>query len=112
MKAESEDFAIEHRDAEQRAVLSGVMRLASPAAYEEALREVRDGLEHTKTYVVDISKVTFMNSAGITALSRLVLVARKDNKDLTFVGSEAVPWQRKTIPSLKKLYSNLKVQLA
>lgn len=89
----------------ERAALGGVMRLASVGAYTAALAGLQERIEAgPATYEVDISGLSFLNSSGITALSRLVLSARQKAVALTFVIDEAVLWQRKTLPSLARLY--------
>ena len=88
--------------------LSGVMRLVSPAAYHGALAEVTARLSAaTSSFELDVSGLQFLNSSGITALSRLVMDARARGVPLVFAVDEAVAWQRKTLPSLAKLYPKI-----
>jgi len=95
-----------------RARISGVLRLSSPADYEEALGPVRAAMQaHEGGYTVDVSRVKFLNSSGITGLSRLVLLARTLERPMTLIGSESTPWQTKTLTLLTRLYSGLDVQL-
>ena len=91
-----------------RARLSGVMRLVSPAAYRSALAEVHAQLESSKDpFEFDISGLVFLNSSGITALSRLVMQARVQGLSLTFLIDEGTAWQKKTLPSLARLYPKM-----
>lgn len=111
MRYESEDFTI---DCTQpgRAKLEGVLRLSSPAAYEDRFEPLRQGLQESDSgYTVDISKVQFLNSSGITGLSRLVLMARAQSKPITIVGSSSVAWQSKTLRLLERLYDKLDIRL-
>ena len=110
MKIEEQDFAVDIQA--DSAVLNGVLRLATPKAYERIFVPLTDALTAASTYAVDITAVKFMNSSGITALSRLVLAARKQDKALTIRGTESVAWQRKTITSLKRLHKKLTVELS
>ncbi len=110
MRTETADFVIDC--GADQAVLRGVLRLPSPSAYEGPFEGIHKGLAAASTrYVVDICGVKFMNSSGITAISRLVLLARTLEKDLVFVGSSSIPWQGKTIRSLQRLYRGLGVEL-
>lgn len=91
-----------------RASLSGVMRLVSPAAYQAALQAVHDRLASSSApFELDVSGLQFLNSGGITALSRLVLLARGRSVPLVVVIDEGVLWQKKTLPSLAKLYPGM-----
>lgn len=110
MKFESEDYGIDC-SAPATAVLRGVLRLPSPLSYEERFQPIRAALDTAAAYTIDITAVVFMNSSGITGLSRLVLHARGLDRPLTLVGAEAVPWHEKTLLSLKRLYGKVDVQM-
>lgn len=110
MRTETADFVIDCGP--DQAVLRGVLRLPSPVAYESPFERLRQCLEAApRRYVIDICAVRFMNSSGITALSRLVLLARTLDKEVIFVGASSVAWQGKTIRSLQRLYRGLGVEL-
>lgn len=110
MNIETDDFAVSIEG--DRSRLVGVLRLATPAAYKKIFDPLTDALTANDAFTVDIVEVKFMNSSGITALSRLVLAARKQDKPLTILGTEAVAWQKKTITSLKRLHKKLTVELS
>lgn len=106
-----DDYGLECADG--RTVLSGVMRLASPNSYEGVFEPVKKGIaDAAAVYTLDITRLKFMNSSGITALSRLVLHARTHNKQLVVMGTETVAWQKKTLTSLQRLYSRVDVRLS
>ncbi len=95
-----------------RATVIGIMRLASPDSYEQVFAGIRSSISAAEAgFVVDISEVRFMNSSGITALSRLVLLARKHGHPLLIIGSKSISWQTKTLSSLQRLYGKLNVDL-
>ena len=92
--------------------LSGVLRLSSPADYEERFEPIRRAMvDAADGYTIDLSQVRFLNSSGITSLSRIVLLARTQDKPLDIVGSEGIAWHSKTLNLLKKLYTKLDVRL-
>ena len=109
MKIETADYSLDCSGGV--AVLDGVLRLHSPVAYEGVFEGVREALlAATSTFVIDLAGVRFMNSSGITALSRLVLLARNSDKPLMIKGNTQVAWQQKTITSLQRLYKGLEVE--
>lgn len=111
MKIQTTEYTIDCREGAPFSKISGVLRLATPAAYEHALAPIRQHLAATTgPYTLDVAQLTFMNSSGITGLSRIVMVARSDNRDMIIVVSDAVPWQRKTFSSLQKLYPKLQIR--
>ena len=110
MRIQTDDYTIECEAA--RSTMSGVLGLHSPKAYEDVFECVAAGLRaSTDAYVLDIAAVKFMNSSGITALSRLVLQARTQKVPLRIVGSEQVAWQKMTLSSLRRLYDGLVIEL-
>ncbi|MCP4049617.1 MAG: hypothetical protein GY730_02810 [bacterium] len=111
MIIETEDYKIDCTD-KRKAVISGVLRLQSPISYNEAFKNIKKHMEDSPdSYTIDISELIFLNSAGITSFARLILLAR--NKDITinFIGKQDIPWQQKSIVSLKKLWEKLNIEL-
>lgn len=95
------------------ATLAGVLRLSSPIAYKPVLQPLQDAIEAApKAYRIDLAKLTFLNSSGVTALSRLVMAARQHDVPLVVVVDDGVPWQRKTLSSLQRLYPKLELVTA
>ena len=107
MIIKTEDYSVETSD-ENKAKLSGSMRLPSPIGYNEPFSNIKKGIEETnKTYCIDIQELNYLNSSGITSLARLVILARKLNKSLTITANKSIPWQKRSIQSLTHLWENL-----
>ena len=95
-----------------RAVLRGVLRLESPAAYGRLFRPIAEELARPgEPYTIDVREVVLMNSSGIRALGTLVLAARGAGRSLVLAGRRAVPWQRKTMSSLAALFDRVEIRL-
>jgi len=111
MKTESGDYSVRILDNQQGVVIAGVLRLLSPSAYEPVFDPIRKELEKaTGNYAVDIADLIFLNSSGVTGLSRLVLLARSHSRGIDFIVSETVPWQKKTMTSLQRLNPKVTVR--
>ncbi len=111
MLSHQEDFVLDCT-VPGHAVLSGVLRLPSPAAYEERLAPAREALVAAGSkYTIDIKEVQFLNSSGITGLSRLVLLARREEVPLVFLGSSESVWQSKTLRLIARLYNKVEVRI-
>jgi hypothetical protein len=95
-----------------RVTVCGVLRLASPRAYDEVFAPVRRRIEAGEGVEVDLRRVEFMNSSGISAFARLVVLARRKAGPMRVVVDEGVAWQRKAIKTLAKLYPALEVASA
>jgi hypothetical protein len=88
------------------------MRLESPAAYDAVLAPLREAMLRAPSYTIELAEVTVMNSSGIRALGMFVLAAAQANKPLVLRGSNQVPWQVKTVASLRSLHPQLTIELA
>jgi len=111
MTTENGDYTISFPD-QTSAILEGTLRLPSPSAYNDVFGAITQAIEKSSTnYTVDISNVTFLNSSGITALARLIILARGKNLPLVLRGKQSVPWQEKSISSLQKLWKSVTIEL-
>lgn len=107
-----DEYSVDYDARPSSAVLRGVMRLDSVEAYERIFAPIGPAIEAaTEPYTIDVSAVTLMNSSGIRALASIVLAAKRASKKLVLVGREDVPWQRKSVASLRSLYRDLEVRL-
>jgi hypothetical protein len=107
----SEEYAVSIGEGRASARLEGILRLATPIAYQAVLQPIQACIEaRPGSFRLDMASVSFMNSSGITALSRLVMAARQHDVPLVCVVDDAVPWQRKTLSSLQRLYPKLQLE--
>jgi hypothetical protein len=106
-----QEYSIDYQAGGDTAVLHGVMRLASAAAYDAAFTAIRQRVEQGGALRIDLVDAAFMNSSGIRALASLVLLAKAKGAAMSFVASEKVPWQKKTMASLRGINDALVVDL-
>jgi hypothetical protein len=106
-----DEFVINCATTTGAATLRGVLRLQSTEAYDKLFDPIRRHLLTPATaYAIDLREVVLMNSSGIRALAGLVLVAKENRVALTLLVRESVPWQKKTVASLKLLDGRLDVR--
>ncbi|MEA5511390.1 STAS domain-containing protein [Crocosphaera sp. UHCC 0190] len=61
---------------------------------------------------LDLKELSFLNSSGISMLSKFVLSFRNNNQiQLVILGSDEMPWQKKSLKNLKKLLPNLTLEI-
>jgi hypothetical protein len=66
----------------------------------------------TTPIVLDLRELEFLNSSGITMLSRFVIQARdRTGIDLQVLASEAVPWHARSLKNLQRLMPSLSIRL-
>jgi hypothetical protein len=93
--------------------LQGSLRLGGLTEYEPLSRLLEQSLEGRHAVTVDLTGLEFLNSSGIATLSKFVIGAR-NRKDcaLAIRGSNAIPWQGKSLNNLKRLMPTLELSFA
>ncbi|MBT5953594.1 hypothetical protein HOG98_02625 [bacterium] len=94
--------------------LTGVLRLPSPGAYDAPFAPIYEKMQNEEfpTFVLDVTELVFLNSAGLTALAQLIIYCREHNIPLTLKGKKGVPWHEKSISrSLARLWKEMIVEL-
>lgn len=84
--------------------------LTEYAAITNLLNEVAESEPNTMT--LDSKKLAFVNSSGISMLSKFVLSMRKKKGvQLVVLGSNDMPWQGKSLKNLEQLLPGLKLEI-
>ena len=61
---------------------------------------------------IDLRKLEFLNSSGISMLSKFVLgLRKKKGTQLIILGSNDMPWQGKSLKNLQKFLPSLKLEI-
>lgn len=87
----------------------GELALRSPKEYAPINELLHNAVNADLGVItIDLRKLTFLNSSGISMLSKVVLGLRK-RKDLqlTILGSANIPWQGKSLKNLQKFLPSL-----
>jgi hypothetical protein len=62
---------------------------------------------------LDFRQLQFLNSSGISTVSKFVIAARKqDRVSLTVLGSSEIYWQQKSLGNLQKLWPKVRIEIA
>jgi hypothetical protein len=62
--------------------------------------------------VIDLKELEFLNSSGITMLSRFIIEARdRAGIAIYLIASNAVPWHARSLTNLQRLMPGLLVRL-
>ncbi|NJL01824.1 MAG: hypothetical protein HC838_12445 [Spirulinaceae cyanobacterium RM2_2_10] len=101
-------------DAENATVrLTGSLRLSSPTEYQpivDLLNAV--AAAEPPTIVLDLRQLEFLNSSGISMLSKFAIAMRKrETSNIVVRGSSSIPWQGKSLKNLQRLMPNLTLEL-
>lgn len=92
--------------------LQGSLRLNGLTEYAPISDLLDEALDGSAQLELDLTQLEFLNSSGIATLSKFVIAARnRKTCELTIRGSNAVPWQGKSLNNLKRLMPALTLTL-
>ncbi|MGK7932902.1 MAG: hypothetical protein AB4041_15940 [Microcystaceae cyanobacterium] len=91
----------------------GSLRLGGMTDYApivELLNQVKE--QQPEMITLNLEKLDFLNSSGISMLSKFVINIRKTgHSQMTIKGSKSIPWQGKSLKNLQRLMPNLVLEL-
>lgn len=108
-----EDYSVEYIPETVTVKLQGELSLTGAADYAPMVQLLNDVAElNPPKLTLDVTKLEFLNSSGISMLSKFVISMRKKNQiQLAVIGSDEIAWQRKSLQNLLKLCPNLQLTL-
>ncbi|HBB30333.1 MAG TPA: hypothetical protein DDZ80_16170 [Cyanobacteria bacterium UBA8803] len=113
MEIKKETYSINYNTATATVSCEGSLRLSGNEEYGpivELLDHVADSEPPILT--LDLRQLEFLNSSGISMLSKFVIkVRQKKNINIVVQGSQNIPWQGKSLKNLQRLMPTLKLEL-
>jgi hypothetical protein len=108
-----ESFEIQLEEENATVVFKGALRLCGTEDYAPILDMLKETLVNpTAPIVLDLRQLDFLNSSGITMLSRFVMEARgHEGIGIQVLDSEAVPWHARSLRNLQRLMPTLSIRL-
>ena len=111
---QGEDYLIELDEDQKIVKLSGELSLGSATEYNP-IKDLLDEVAETEpeNMTVDLRELSFLNSSGISMLSKFVIGLRKKKRlQLIILGSEQISWQKKSLKNLEKFLPGLKLEIS
>jgi anti-anti-sigma factor len=113
MEITGENYSISYDQTSQQIIFNGSLRLDGNAEYaliSDLLNQVAQ--QEPQKIVLDLAQLSFLNSSGISVISRFVIDVRKrQNIQMTVIGSQKNPWQGKSLKNLQRLMPSLQLDL-
>lgn len=113
MEIKNQDYTIEYDEAATTVSCRGSFRLSGMEEYGpivDLLDSVADA--EPPTITLNLRDLEFLNSSGISMLSKFVIkVRQKKNIQMVVQGSKDIPWQGKSLKNLQRLMPSLELQL-
>jgi hypothetical protein len=109
---ETEDYKAYYDANTSKVVLEGFLRLNGIEKYQPIMNLLLEAATQSGVCVVDLHKLEFLNSSGISMLSMFVVKVRDiAESQLSFIGSQNILWQTRSLKNLKRLMPTLEIQL-
>lgn len=113
MEIKAEDYTVSYDAATATVSCQGSLRLSGMEEYApivQLLNNVAD--QEPLTITLNLQKLEFLNSSGISMLSKFVLkIRQKNNIQMLVQGSKGIPWQGKSLKNLQRLMPSLELEL-
>jgi len=108
-----ESFEIRMEDNHSTVFFKGALRLSGVTDYLPILDLLKETLVNpTNPVVLDLKELDFLNSSGITMLSRFVIEARDQaGIKLYLIASESIVWHARSLKNLQRLMPALVIHL-
>ncbi|MBP5971498.1 hypothetical protein HW132_01785 [Brasilonema sp. CT11] len=110
-EVKSDDYQVQYEPASTTVYFKGQIALGGPKDYAPIVNLLNEvaGLE-PKTITINVKELAFLNSSGISMLSKFVLgMRKKKGVQLVVLGSKKIPWQGKSLKNLERLLPGLKL---
>lgn len=107
------DYAVKYDPETSLVKFTGLLSLGGPKEYKPIADLLNEILQSEPPEItLDLRELEFLNSSGISMLSKFVLGLRKNkNVQLIILGSNNMPWQGKSLKNLQKFLPSLKLNI-
>lgn len=114
MEIKTEDYSMVYNHTTQNIIFQGSLRLNGSKEYvpiSDLLNNVIN--QEPAQILLDLQELQFLNSSGISLLSKFVIEVRKrKNIQMVITGAKKIPWQGRSLKNLQRLMPNLTLKLA
>ncbi|MCW6035662.1 hypothetical protein K4A83_05160 [Spirulina subsalsa FACHB-351] len=105
-----EDYRILYDEQGNTVAFYGELSLSGSKDYEPIKQLLEEATsEELEQFTLDLKELYFLNSSGISMLSKFVIGMRKSDTQLIVIGSEEIPWQKKSLSNLQKFLPSLQL---
>ncbi len=112
MEIKTDDYRIWYEPATATVNFQGLLRESGIADYKP-IEQLLEGAiaQEPLTITMNLQGLEFLNSSGISVLSRFVIgVRKKKTTQLVVKGSKGIPWQEKVLSNWQRLMPALTPQ--
>lgn len=108
-----EDYIIKYDPTSETVIFIGELSLGGPREYESIATLLNEVVKNNpEIMTLNLKELSFLNSSGISMLSKFVMGLRKHKgTQLVVLGSIDQPWQGKSLQNLVRLLPGLKLEV-
>ena len=107
------DYTVQYDPESNTVDFTGLLSLGGPKEYApitDLLNKI--AAAEPEQITLNLRKLEFLNSSGISMLSKFVLgLRKKKGVQLIILGSNEMPWQGKSLKNLQKFLPSLKLEI-
>lgn len=113
MEIKTQNYQICYDAATATVSFAGSLRLSGPEEYQQISQLLGDVADlKPQKITLNLEKLEFLNSSGISMLSKFIIGVRKQGGVQMIVkGSQSIAWQGKSLKNLQKLMPALELEL-
>jgi hypothetical protein len=104
-------YQVQYESEDSTVYFKGQIALGSPKEYAPIVKLLNTVAESgSQIITLNVKELAFLNSSGISMLSKFVLgMRKKKSTQLIVCGSKKMPWQSKSLKNLERLLPGLKL---
>lgn len=113
MEIKTDDYSVRYETATATLNFQGLLRLAGIPDYEPIIKLLDQVIEQEPPQInMNLQELKFLNSSGMSVLSRFVIgVRKKKTIQLVVKGSKDISWQEKSLNNWQRLMPGLNLEL-
>ncbi|MDJ0508311.1 MAG: hypothetical protein QNJ64_03490 [Crocosphaera sp.] len=113
MEVKNEDYCVSYDADTITVTFQGSLRLGGMEEYAPIVDLLNDlAAQDPEIITLDLKALEFLNSSGISMLSKFVIsIRKKKNIGIAVKGSNSIPWQGKSLKNLQRLMPSLTLEL-
>ncbi|MGK7955796.1 MAG: STAS domain-containing protein [Crocosphaera sp.] len=113
MEVKTNDYCVTYHPDTVTVSFQGSLRLSGSEEYTPIVELLDEAAkDEPETITLDLKELEFLNSSGISMLSKFVInIRKKKSSAIAVKGSNAIPWQGKSLKNLQRLMPTLTLEL-
>lgn len=113
MEINTEDYQVDYDSTTTTVRFQGALRLIGMEEYSPIVNFLNEIVEQDpEVLTLDLRELEFLNSSGISMLSKFVIkVRQKKTLNMIVKGAKGIPWQGKSLKNLQRLMPSLNLEI-